>query len=156
VSPSAIVSEIGGDMSRFPTAGTWSPGVGCVLGTTKARQAQTFAPAQGAPWLTDMLVQCAWAAKRKKDSYYRAQFFRLQSKRGPQKDTSAPVAASILTASTTSSKTASSTMTSRLLLRSAPVELKAGRLVAHLKKLGFNVHSNQSRRPPDASTQQLF
>ena len=32
-----------------------------------------------------MLVQCAWAARRKKDSYYKAQFFRLQATRGPQK-----------------------------------------------------------------------
>ena len=52
---------------------------------------------KGAPWLKTMLVQCAWAAKRKKDSYYKAQFFRLQSRRGPQKAICA-VAASILTA----------------------------------------------------------
>ena len=52
---------------------------------------------KGAPWLKTMLVQCAWAAKRAKDSYYRAQFFRLQAKRGPQKAICA-VAASILTA----------------------------------------------------------
>jgi len=32
---------------------------------------------KGAPWLKTMLVQCAWAAKRAKNSYYRAQFFRL-------------------------------------------------------------------------------
>jgi transposase len=44
-----------------------------------------------------MLVQCAWAAKRAKNSYYRAQFFRLQTRRGPQKAICA-VAASILTA----------------------------------------------------------
>ncbi len=43
---------------------------------------------------------CAWAAKRAKDSYYRAQFFRLQAKRGPQKAICA-VAASILTAIST-------------------------------------------------------
>jgi hypothetical protein len=44
-----------------------------------------------------MLVQCAWAAKRKEDSYYRALFFRLQSRRGPQKAICA-LAASMLTA----------------------------------------------------------
>src|SRR5207237_6024592 len=52
---------------------------------------------KGAPWLKTMLVQCAWAAKRKKGSYYQAQFFRLQSRRGPQKAIGA-VAASLLTA----------------------------------------------------------
>src|SRR5271166_2602888 len=52
---------------------------------------------KGAPWLKTMLVQCAWAAKRAKNSYYRAQFFRLQARHGPQKAICA-VAASILTA----------------------------------------------------------
>jgi hypothetical protein len=51
----------------------------------------------GAPWLKTMLVQCAWAASRKKDSYYKAQFNRLRSKRGPKKAICA-VAASMLTA----------------------------------------------------------
>jgi hypothetical protein len=44
-----------------------------------------------------MLVQCAWAASRKKDSYYKAQFNRLKSRRGPKKAACA-VAASLLTA----------------------------------------------------------
>ena len=52
---------------------------------------------KGAPWLKTMLVQCAWAASRKKDSYYKAQFNRLRSKRGPKKAICA-VAASMLTA----------------------------------------------------------
>jgi len=52
---------------------------------------------KGCVWLKTMLVQCAWAAKRKKDSYYMAQFYRLQSRCGPQKAICA-VAASILTA----------------------------------------------------------
>jgi transposase len=43
-----------------------------------------------------MLVQCARAAKNQKDSYYKAQYFRLASKRGPQKAICA-VAASLLT-----------------------------------------------------------
>ena len=52
---------------------------------------------KGAPWLKTMLVQCAWAASRKKDSYDKAQFNRLRSKRGPKKAICA-VAASMLTA----------------------------------------------------------
>jgi transposase len=39
---------------------------------------------KGAPWLKTTLVQCAWAAKRKNNSYSKAQFYRLQSRRGPQ------------------------------------------------------------------------
>jgi hypothetical protein len=51
---------------------------------------------QGAPWLKTTLVQSAWAASRKKPSYFHAQFLRLKSRRGPKKAILA-VAASILT-----------------------------------------------------------
>jgi transposase len=93
-----IISEIGRDMSRFPTAGhliAWAglcPGQNESAGKRKGSRLR-----KGAPWLKTMLVQCAWAAKRQKDSYYRAQFYRLQARRGPQKAICA-VAASILTA----------------------------------------------------------
>jgi transposase len=52
---------------------------------------------KGAPWLKTTLVQCAWAAARKKASYLQAQFKRLRHRRGPKKAICA-VAASILTA----------------------------------------------------------
>ena len=51
----------------------------------------------GAPWLKTTLVQCAWAAARKKGGYLQAQFQRLRARRGPKKAICA-VAASILTA----------------------------------------------------------
>src|SRR5439155_26360741 len=40
---------------------------------------------QGAPWLKTTLVTAAWAATRKKDSYLRAQFLRIKSRRGAKK-----------------------------------------------------------------------
>ena len=52
---------------------------------------------KGAPWLKPVLVQCAWAASRKKNSYSEAQFLRLKARHGPKKAVVA-VAASILTA----------------------------------------------------------
>ena len=51
---------------------------------------------QGAPWLKTTLVQAAWAATRKRDGYFYAQFLRLKSRRGPKKAILA-VAASMLT-----------------------------------------------------------
>jgi hypothetical protein len=51
----------------------------------------------GAPWLKTTLVQCAWAASRKKASYLQAQFHRLRARRGAKKAIGA-LAASILTA----------------------------------------------------------
>ena len=51
----------------------------------------------GGTWLKTTLVQCAWAAVKKKDSYLQAQFCRIKARRGPKKAIVA-VAASILTA----------------------------------------------------------
>ena len=52
---------------------------------------------KGAPWLKTTLIQCAWAAARKKGSYLQAQFHRLRARRGAKKAIGA-VAASMLTA----------------------------------------------------------
>ncbi len=52
---------------------------------------------QSAPWLKPTLVNAAWAATRKKDSYLRAQFLRIKSRRGAKKAILA-VASSMLTA----------------------------------------------------------
>ena len=93
-----ILAEIGRDMSRFPTAGHLIAWAGLCPGQNEsAGKRKRCRLRKGAPWLKTMLVQCAWAAKRSKNSYYRAQFYRLQARRGPQKAICA-VAASILTA----------------------------------------------------------
>ena len=98
LSAEVIVSEIGLDMSRFPTDGhllSWaclSPRNDESAGIRRSSRMR-----KGSPWLKTTLIQCAWAAKRKKGSYLQAQFLRLKSRRGPQKAICA-VAASILTA----------------------------------------------------------
>ena len=98
LSAQVIISEIGTDMSRFPTAGHLLSWAGlCPRNDESAGRRRSTRLRKGAPWLKTMLVQCAWAAKRKKGSYLQAQFLRLQSRRGPQKAICA-VAASILTA----------------------------------------------------------
>ena len=92
-----IVSEIGTDMSRFPSDGhliSWA-GI-CPRNDESAGKRRSNRLRKGAPWLKTTLVQCAWAAVRKKDSYLQAQFHRIKSRRGPKKAIMA-VAASILT-----------------------------------------------------------
>lgn len=94
----SIVSEIGVDMSRFPTPGhlvSW--GGLCPRSDESAGKRRSTRVRKGAPWLKTVLVQAAWSATRKKDSYPRAQFLRLKSRRGPKKAIVA-VAASLLTA----------------------------------------------------------
>ena len=85
-------------MSRFRTAGHLLSWAGLCPGNNEsAGKRRSTRLRKGNLWLKTMLIQCAWAAKRKKDSYFRAQFYRICGRRGPKKAVCA-VAASILTA----------------------------------------------------------
>jgi transposase len=62
-----IVSEIGIDMSRFPTAGHLISWAGlCPRNDESAGKRRSTRLRKGAPWLKTTLVQCAWAGARKK------------------------------------------------------------------------------------------
>ena len=93
-----IVAEIGFDMSRFPTAGhliSWAGHSPRMNESAGKRLSTRTRP--GTPWLKTTLVQAAWVAARTRNTYLRAQFLRLKSRRGPKKAILA-VAASMLTA----------------------------------------------------------
>lgn len=93
-----IVAEIGDDMTRFPSAGHLVSWAGlCPRMDESAGKRMSNRTRQGAPWLKTVLVQAAWPAATKRNSYFRAQFQRLKARRGPKKAIVA-VAASILTA----------------------------------------------------------
>jgi transposase len=98
LSAEVIVAEIGTDMGRFPSAGHLLSWAGlCPRSDESAGKRRSTRLRHGAPWLKTTLVQCAWAAARKKGGYLQAQFQRLRARRGPKKAICA-VAASILTA----------------------------------------------------------
>jgi len=93
-----IVTEIGTDMSRFPTVGHLLSWAGlCPRNDESAGKRRSTRLRHGAPWLKTQLVQAAWCATRAKNTYLRAQFLRLKARRGPRKAIMA-VAASILCA----------------------------------------------------------
>jgi len=93
-----IVAEIGIDMSRFPTAGHLVSWAGlCPRQDESAGKRRSNRTRSGNPWLKTTLVQVAWVAARTRNTYLRAQFLRLKSRRGPKKAILA-VAASMLTA----------------------------------------------------------
>ncbi|HMD66381.1 MAG TPA: hypothetical protein VKG22_07010 [Stellaceae bacterium] len=99
--------------------------------------------------LKTMLVQCAWAAKRKKDSYYRAQFHRLSGRRGPQKAICA-VAAALLTAIYHMLKdgTAHHDLGADHFERRPP-QVRAKQLVARLAKLGYQIQLQPLPQAPN-------
>jgi transposase len=93
-----IVAEIGDDMSRFPTAEdlvSWAglcPGQDESAGKHRSRKLR-----KGGQWLKATLVQAAWAAVKRKDSYFHAKYLRIKRRRGSKKAAIA-VAAAMLTA----------------------------------------------------------
>src|SRR5262249_11416145 len=98
LSAHVIVSEIGVDMSRFPSAAhliSWA--CICPHNDESAGKRRSNRVRKGGNWLKTTLVQCALAAARKKGSYLQAQFYRLKARRGAEKPIMA-VVASILTA----------------------------------------------------------
>jgi transposase len=135
-----ILAEIGTDISRFPTAGhllAWAgmcPGQNESAGKRKSSRLR-----KGSPWLKTLMVQCGWAASRKKDSYYKAQFNRLRGRHGAKKAICA-VAASMLTAIYHMLKdgTEHHDLGADHFDRRS-TEIKARRLAAQIKKLGFEV-----------------
>ncbi len=97
LSAQVIVSEVGTDMTRFPTDSHMISWAGlCPRNDESAGKRRSNRMRKGAPWLKTTLVQCAWAAVRKKGSYHQSLFRRVRARRGDKKAICA-VAASILT-----------------------------------------------------------
>jgi transposase len=97
ITAQVIVAEIGLDMSRFPTHGHLVSWAGlCPRSDKSAGKSRSTKLRKGAPWLKAVIVQAAWGATHKKNSYLKAQYFRLRARRGSKKAAMA-VAASIVT-----------------------------------------------------------
>jgi transposase len=135
-----ILSEIGTDMSRFPTAGHLISWAGLCPGNDEsAGKRRSTRLRKGGQWLKATLVQSAWPASRKKGSYFKAQFHRIRARRGPKKAAIA-VAASMLTAAYHMLKdgTAYADLTDAHFEKRARTKL-AKRLVKRLEDLGLAV-----------------
>ena len=82
-SAEVIVAEIGIDMSRFPTAGHLASWAGqCPGNDESAGKRRSGRTRKGSKWLDMTLEEAALAATRTKDTYHRAQYERLRSRRG--------------------------------------------------------------------------
>jgi transposase len=135
-----IVAEIGVDMSRFPTAGHLVSWAGlCPRLHESAGKRLSTRTRPGNPWLKTTLVQVAWVAARTRNTYLRAQFLRLKSRRGPKKAILA-VAASMVTAAYHNPERGNHVPRPWLrLLRTAEQSPPHRRLIRRLEELGLSV-----------------
>lgn len=82
-SAQVILAEIGLDMSRFPTAGHLARWAGLAPGNHEsAGKQKSGRTTKGNITLKTTLIQCAKTAKKKKGSFFKAQFDRLATRRG--------------------------------------------------------------------------
>jgi transposase len=79
----SILAEIGADMQTFPSAGQLASWAGVCPGNNEsAGKHRSGRARKGNVWLRSALIESAWAASNKKDSYFKTRFTRLAGRRG--------------------------------------------------------------------------
>jgi transposase len=81
-----VISEIGCKMDQFPSDGHLSAWAGMCPGNNKTGgKSKSGKTNKGSRWLRGSLIQAAWAASKKKGSYFQARYKRLAARRGKKR-----------------------------------------------------------------------
>lgn len=84
--PQIVISEVGVDLSSFPSAKHFASWLGVCPGKNEsAGKNKSAKTKKGNSWLKSALIQAAWAASHTKDTYLSALFRRLVGRLGKKK-----------------------------------------------------------------------
>ena len=146
-----ILAEVGVDLEPFASAGHLASWVGVCPGNHEsAGKRKSGRTTKGNAWLRVVLVQCAWAASRSKESYLRSLYSRLAGRRGKKRALVA-VAHRLLAILFNVLKKGEVYRELGLdyLSKQEDKERQAARLVKRLERLGFEVSMSPVEKDAD-------
>jgi transposase len=139
-----IVSEIGVDMSRFPSANHLASWAGVAPGNHEsAGKRLSGKTTKGNQALVTALTQAAWAASHTKNTYLSAQYRRLASRRGRKKAIVAVAHSILIIAYHLIQKQETYHDLGSNYFDCRNSEGTAKRLVRRLEQLGYSIHLDQ-------------
>ncbi len=82
----SVIAELGPDVSPFDDDGKLASWSGICPGNNESGGKKfSTKTRKGNPHLVSTLVECAWASTRAKGSHFKAKYYRIRARRGPQR-----------------------------------------------------------------------